>query len=429
MGKVYLNMENSACSAKQSGESSRRGFLFSAAGMAIAAALSSVRGDAQESFGSSPTGGARGQAVDLSDLHFPSKDAQKTWKERSFNIDRWWGDFAHDLPDQMDMWSDNPWALGPFTKYAGNPILAPTRGAWDQGHFGGGVHNGSIIVKDGHFYYVYRGERPIDVPQKSDTDYICDTGVAVSDDGIHFTKDTRHSPFFREGEDRRYSYEEVNISRQANTYYMFVNRWLWERMRVPAISGTFLATSRDLLHWTKVGLVFPHTQRIHQNAVVLQNPENVAVKVNDKYVMYMNGGLIAYSTDMVHWESHESPHRWPGGECCFALADHNPERPDDIILFTGGNHTGHFYAIGEVLFSKADPEKPLDWLPRSPLFAEPKYPFEHGFTATAPHEIISDWNDTIFFTGLTRHQGKWWLYYGGSEYYTCLATCPAKDHA
>jgi predicted GH43/DUF377 family glycosyl hydrolase len=34
-------------------------------------------------------------------------------------------------------------------------------------------------------------------------------------------------------------------------------------------------------------------------------------------------------------------------------------------------------------------------------------------------------NDLLrFFNGLTRHAGKWWAYYGGSEVYTCLATAP-----
>ena len=46
-------------------------------------------------------------------------------------------------------------------------------------------------------------------------------------------------------------------------------------------------------------------------------------------------------------------------------------------------------------------------------------------TAEAPHKPISSFADCIFFNGLTRHRGKWWLYYGGSEYYTCLATSPA----
>lgn len=416
-------------SPAQKDPKSRRKFLFDASALAVGAAWVSADSHAQQT-ANPPERNANPQHDNgMFDWQFPTKDAEKTWRDQSFSIDRWWGDFAHDLPDQMDMFADNLWAVGPFTKYTGNPVLAPTPGAWDQGHFSGGVHNGSIIVKDGRFYYVYRGERAIDVSLKSEIDYICDIGVAVSDDGIKFTKDTEHSPFFRVGADRKYSYEDVNIARKGDGYHLFCNQWLWERQGDTSINGTFMATSDDLLHWTKSGIVFPHAARTHRNAVVLQNPHNEAVKVNGKYVMYINDGLIAYSTDMAHWESRENPHHWPGGECCFALADYNPARPDDIILFTGGAHTGHFYAVGEVLLSKADPEKPIQWLPRSPLFPELRYPFENGFTATEPHKLISSFSDCIFFNGLTKHLGKWWLYYGGSEYYTNLATSPAAQRS
>jgi len=37
-------------------------------------------------------------------------------------------------------------------------FLAPSKDGWDCGRYGGGVHNGSIIKKDGRFYYRYRGE-------------------------------------------------------------------------------------------------------------------------------------------------------------------------------------------------------------------------------------------------------------------------------
>jgi predicted GH43/DUF377 family glycosyl hydrolase len=361
------------------------------------------------------------------DWQFPSADTGQQWQKWSFNVDRWWGGFSRDLSDSMNMFADFPWALGPFTKYSGNPVLAPSPGAWDQGRFSGGVHNGSIIVKDKKFYYIYRGERPLDIPKAGDMDYICDIGVAVSDDGVHFIKDTEHSPFFRTGEDHKYSYEDVNVVRHGDTYYLFCNQWLWGKQSDTSINGTFLATSKDLLHWDKVGIVFPQAVRTHRNAVVLQNPENEAVSVDGKFIMYINEHLLATSPDMIHWTSHENTNRWPGGECCFALADHDPQRPDDIILFTGGAHTGHFYAVGEVRLSKKDPMKPLAWLPRSPLFAETKYPYENGFTAEAPHRLISSFSDCIFFNGLTRSDGKWWLYYGGSEYYTCLAQAPAKE--
>ena len=430
MRKANRTIEKDSTSSVPDGNhgrgGSRREFLVGTTATAIGAAVTSLSGHPQQRPSPSNRNANPQHSNGMFDWQFPSKDAEKTWKERSFSIDRWWGDFSRDLPDQMHMFADNHWSVGPFTKYAGNPVLAPTPGAWDEGTFDGGVHNGSIIVKDNRFYYVYRGTRPIDIPQKSSINYICDIGLAVSDDGMHFTKDTQHSPFFRKGEDRKYSYEDVNIASYGDTYYLFCNQWLWERQGDTSINGTFLATSKDLLHWEKHGIVFPEARRIHRNAVVVQNPRNEAVRINGKFVMYINDGLIAYSTDMVHWESRQNPHRWPGGECCFALAEYNPRRSEDILLFTGGAHTGHFYAVGEVLLSKADPEKPLRWLPRSPLFAEPKYPFEHGFTATRPHKLISSFSDCIFFNGLTRHQGRWWLYYGGSEYYTCLATSAAQ---
>jgi len=118
---------------------------------------------------------------------------------------------------------------------------------------------------------------------------------------------------------------------------------------------------------------------------------------------------------------------FPGGECSFALTDYDSKNPGNIILFTGGNHTGHFYAVGEVLFSKKNPEKPLAYLPRPVLAANPKFPYEHGFSAEAPFEPVSSFADCIFFNGLTKYKGKWWFYYGGSEYYTCLATSIDKE--
>jgi predicted GH43/DUF377 family glycosyl hydrolase len=400
---------------------SRRSFVVAAA----AAACAPLAGTSQQGPGPGKPRNNPQDAKGMFAWQFPSADNEATWRNQSFSIDRWWGDFPHDLPDQMDMFGDNPWSIGPFTKHKGNPVLAPTPGAWDSGHFSGGVHNGSIIVKDGIFYYLYRGERPIDIKQNSKIDYICDIGAATSKDGIHFTKDDNHSPFFRKGDDRRFSYEDVNVVRRGDTYYLFCNQWLWEREGDTSVNGIVVATSTDLLKWTKHGLLFPRSKRIHRNGVVLQSPENEGIKVNGKYVMYIDDGLIAYSEDLLHWESEENKHPMPGGECCFALGDYDPANPENIVLFTGGAHTGHFYGVGEILISKADVTRPVHYLPRSPLFAEVKYPFENGFTAEAPRKPISSFADCIFFNGLTRHNNRWWVYYGGSEYYTCLATAPA----
>ena len=96
------------------------------------------------------------------DWQLASKDREATWRERAYDEERWWGAFPKGPAPAGDMFERYPWAVGPFGKYEGNPIIGPTPGAWDQGHGAGAVHNGSILLKDGKFHYLYRGEGPID---------------------------------------------------------------------------------------------------------------------------------------------------------------------------------------------------------------------------------------------------------------------------
>lgn len=349
------------------------------------------------------------------------KGGMEAWKTRCFDPEQYWGDFVKPIPADYKFPS---WAIR-FTKYESNPIFRPDPNGWDCGLHSGGVHNGSVVFHGDKYWYLYRGESPyrkIEAKEISggisfEVDYICDIGVAVSDDGITFTR--CKGRLFREGEDEKYSFEDVCCVRHDGMYYLFCNRWDWTHPLDPKHSGIFLATSRDLLHWQKHGLVFPNAKRIHRNACVLQNPNNDAVRCNGRFVMYINDGLMAYSDDMLHWESREISSKWPGGEGCFALTDYSHEAPDDIILFTGGHHTGHFYAVGEVLLDKKAPESPRDVLLCPVLYAEDRYPWERGCSIEGTP--VSDWNDTVFFTGMTRLQDRLAVYYGGSEYYTCLA--------
>ena len=355
---------------------------------------------------------------------FETAEQKKAWDERVFNKEKYWGGFPEDAGDKSAPLPD--WAVGPFTKYADNPIFAPDASSWDCGRFGGGVHNGSILQKDGLFYYIYRGEFPAErvvftepTGRVWEFDYKCDIGVAVSRDGIHFER--VGEPIFRHGENEKYSFEDVCCVTHDGTYYLFCNRWSWDDPKNPKIGGVYLATSTDLEHWTEHGLVFPEAERIHRNACVLQNERNEAVRVNGKFIMYMNNRLIAESEDMIHWTSRDTRGYWPGGEGCFAL-----HRDGQIVLFTGGHHTGHFYAIGEVLFSPDAPDVPVDFLRAPVLYCETKYPYEDGYSATEKGRPVSNWRDTIFFTGMTQVGDELYIYYGGSEYYTCLCKVKLK---
>ena len=78
------------------------------------------------------------------------------------------------------------------------------------------------------------------------------------------------------------------------------------------------------------------------------------------------------------------------------------------------------------MFSKKDIEKPVDYLRKPVLHADSTIYYEHGFSAQPPHKPVSSFADCIFFNGLTLYNNKWWFYYGGSEYYTCLANAEYK---
>jgi len=361
---------------------------------------------------------------------FSSEGEKRAWEERQYNEEKYWGGFSRQPLDTATYVLPD-WAIGPFEKYAGNPIFAPDPNGWDCGHFGGGVHNGSVLQKNGRLYYIYRGEFPIpDEPRfesrrKAGFGYLCDVGVAVSDDGVHFTRVA--GPVLRGAEDWMYSFEDVNCVEHEGRFYMFLNRWDWLHINDPPRCGTYLAVSDDLITWEHKGLVFPNARRIHRNGMVVQDPYNRAVRdARGRFVMYINDRLIAYSDDLLHWESKDLDSVWPGGECSVAIAHYHPGNVDHLVLFTGGNHTGHFYAEGEVLFSLKDPERPLDWLPRPVLAAEVSIPYEDGYAAEPPHKPVSYWRDTVFICGMTLYNGKWYAYYGGCEYYTCLATAKTQ---
>ena len=355
------------------------------------------------------------------DFYFPSEALKRRWDEARFDPQLYWGEFSREpLPEGYRL---PAWALGGFKKH-GRPVLAPSEGGWDCGVFGGGVHNGAVIVKDGLFYYIYRGEFPCEPDNPFGIAYKCNIGIAVSSDGVRFEKRNDLSPVFRGAEDAAYSFEDVCVVEHGGRYYMYVNRWNWKDPQNTRDCGVYLAVSDDLLHWERVGIVFAGEQPMHRNACVLQDPHNRAVRVGGRFVMYMSTMrycLVCTSKDLLHWETKQLERGWPGGECCFALADYAAGEPENILLFTGGRHTGHHYAVGEVLLQKKDPFRPVAHLPRPVLYSEPQYPWENGLSAENGLPV-SYFRDTVFFNGLTLHGGVWYLYYGGSEYYTCLAT-------
>ena len=149
-------------------------------------------------------------------------------------------------------------SIGPFEKLdAVNPILTPRADAvfdcplagrvkWEEKD----VFNPAAVVRGGRVFLLYRAEDR--VGRYHGTSRI---GLASSDDGLHFTR--LDHPVIAPGEDFMRDFEWEGgcedpraVEDDAGTYYCYYT----------AFDGTLarlcVATSTDLLNWTKRGLAF-----------------------------------------------------------------------------------------------------------------------------------------------------------------------------
>lgn len=169
--------------------------------------------------------------------------------------------------------------VGTFVKYEGNPILQPQGTGFEQK----AVFNPAAIVQNDTIYLFYRAQ---------DINGTSRIGLAKSTDGINFIRRTEPviSP--------EYDYEtpggceDPRIVKVEDTYYITYTGY--------STQGTpsCLATSSDLVNWTKYGQIVPK-----KSAAILNE------KINDKYWLYYGDTnmWIAYSDDLIHWTVDSSP--------------------------------------------------------------------------------------------------------------------------
>jgi len=282
-------------------------------------------------------------------------------------------------------------------KSAANPILTPQPAA--TGNFeSNGAFNPAVILKDGVFYMFYRAQ------DKNATSTI---GLAVSKDGIHFTK--RPEPVIVPDQDyeKPGGCEDPRIMQVGDTYYLTYTGY-----HAPN-TPTCLATSKDLVHWTKHGPVLPA-----KSTAILN------VKVNGKYWAYFGDTNIwpAYSDDMLHWTKVDEPALKPqDGAWDDSLVESGPPpimTKQGILLIHNGNLSEgrsrdlgrqkgrdqvREYATSWALFDKNDPTK---------LIARGEKPF---LTVTESWEVWGQVGDVVFTEGMVIKDGKAYLYYGGAD--------------
>jgi predicted GH43/DUF377 family glycosyl hydrolase len=333
--------------------------------------------------------------------------------------------------------TQNPsWTLGPFVRPVDAPIIEPNPQAvftdpitnkpvrWEALH----TFNPAAIVRQGKVYVLYRAE------DDSGTMVIgmhtSRLGLASSDDGVHFT--TEPSPVFYPDADSQKDREWPGgvedprlVESEDGTYVLTYTQWNRRN------TDLGIATSTDLIHWTKhgpalVGEKYQHFDYKSASIVTrLAGGRLIAAKIQGKYWMYWGEIQVrlATSPDLIHW----TPVEDSSGKTLVLL--HNRPRHFDsafpevgppsvltdhgiVLIYNGKNAAvggapgigANAYSDGQALFSADDPRKLLS-RPDKPFF-KPEKPWEQSGQYAA---------GTTFAEGLVFFQDKWFLYYGCAD--------------
>src|SRR5579863_9449555 len=155
-----------------------------------------------------------------------------------------------------------PWVIGHFTRPAeGNPVIAPqptstfrdpilkSQVQWEALH----TFNPAAVVRNGKVDVLYRAEDNSGAMEIGG--HTSRLGLAESSDGVHFKR--AGEPVFYPAEDDQKAREWPGgvedpriVERDDGTYVLTYTQWNRDTHSVG------IATSRDLMHWTKYGPAF-----------------------------------------------------------------------------------------------------------------------------------------------------------------------------
>jgi predicted GH43/DUF377 family glycosyl hydrolase len=349
--------------------------------------------------------------------------------------------------------ADASWVIGPWTRASDAPVVAPVKASifsdpvsgrpvhWEALH----TFNPAAIVRDGKIYVLYRAED--DSGEMQIGMHVSRLGLATSTDGVHFER--MATPVFYPDKDTQADREQPGgvedprvVQTEDGTYVLTYTQW--SRKRNAYSIG--IATSNDLVHWTKHGPAFAGASNGKYDALLYKSAgivtrrvgeKIVAAKINGKYWMYwgeIKVGL-ATSTDLIHWTPVEDADGKP-----LALLQARPGKSDSgfpetgppaivtqrgiVLLYNAKNTTDDTrdkslaagaYSVQEALFGTNDPSKLLTRT-EHPVF-KPERPFEQSGQYAA---------GTTFAEGLVVFHGKWWMYYGCADSFVAVATTPAN---
>ena len=304
------------------------------------------------------------------------------------------------------------------------------------------VFNPAAIVKDNKVYLLYRCE---DNPTAAIGGRTSRLGLAVSEDGLHFTKFPQPVLYPDSSRNMKYDYpggcEDPRLVQTEDGLYVVVyTSWNNDVARLS------VAYSKDLFHWEKKGPAFAKAYKgkfldswSKSGSIITKfvNGKQVATKIDGKYWMYWGEHFIniAWSDNLYDW----NPVLNDSGSLK-SLAAPRPKKFDSdltecgppaivtdrgiVLLYNGKNATSDnadpslpkgTYSTGEIVFDKNNPQH---------VIGRPDTCF---LKPSLPHEVSGQYRaGTTFAEGLVYFRNKWFLYYGTADSFVGVAISENK---
>lgn len=300
-----------------------------------------------------------------------------------------------------------PLPFGAWQSASDAPVIAPRGDGWEQA----GTFNPAVVVRGDKIVMLYRAQ------DKQGTSRL---GYAESADGLHFTR--RNDPVLSPTEDyeKDGGVEDPRLVQFGNTYYLTYTGYNKKDAQL------CLATSTDLIHWDRKGVILP-ANKGNWNVKWTKSGAIVPEKIAGKYWMYYLGTTadnrdqagLASSNDLLHWTDETPVPILPvrPGRFDSRVAEPGPApilTDHGIVLIYNGADDNLVYRTGIAVFDRGDPRKLL-WRSDEPIFF-PKRDWEK----------VGQVPNVIFVEGMVKQGNKYLFYYGGADKYVGVAEASAR---
>ena len=305
--------------------------------------------------------------------------------------------------------------FGEWRRASETPILSPQGQSWESaGTFNPAVilarlpmaHQTPPVAVAQKIVMLYRAQDPAGTSR---------IGYAESVDGIHFTR--RAEPVLSPEADyeRDGGVEDPRLQKFGDRYYLTYTGYNKKDAQL------CLATSTDLIHWERKGVILP-AYKGNWNVAWTKSGAIVPEKIGGKYWMYWLGTAadktdqmgLSYSDDLIHWtEATQTPvlPRRPG-KFDSRVAEPGPPpivTPAGIVLVYNGADDKLVYRTGVAVFDRSDPRKLISRTDE-PVF-EPEKEWEK----------VGQVPNVVFVEGMVKWGGKLLFYYGGADKFLGVA--------